>query len=86
MAFIDTYGDEWLSEKTYRGYKKKLKQYKKWYRVFRLKGETQTESNKIYGNILCEMCANRKACTRSYRGDKVCQNCNLEMIDGYRHL
>lgn len=74
MAFIAPNGDEWLSEEIYENFCSKRYKAKEVYH--------SPHRNAIRG--LCQLCKNRKAVTRSYRDDKVCQNCNLQIIDYWR--
>lgn len=72
MSYFDPTGQEWISKEAYEGFiHKKPKKIRIEYKspfMCAIKGQ-------------CTRCDRRKATTRSYRGQKVCQNCNLEIID-----
>lgn len=81
MAYIDKYGDEWISEEVYKKY---LKNCSHQYHSVPNALLEREQSYNIRTNILCELCKKRKAVTRSHLGDCVCQNCQLEVIEGYK--
>lgn len=77
MSYFDKSGQEWISEEVYEGHiHKKPRKCQLVYRspfMCAIKGD-------------CTRCNKRRATTRSYRGQKVCQNCNLEIIDHWNEL
>ena len=86
MVYVDSNGEQWLNIETYNKYMERKKKYKEGSIKCDDYSGGSIESNKIIGDVQCELCRKRKAITRSYKGDRVCQNCNLEIIDAYPHI